>query len=282
MLIEILKDDYEKIIEYLKLNNYEMMSNFSNYNKNNHRRWDGTHNDYLFKNMDSSGITLTIQDIPPPPPPSKFKSFSQLNQDINVIEFYKEKKNGFFVDVGAYDGIEFSNTLLLEKELEWNGICIEPGKRFFQKLTENRTATCIEKAVFDKSDLELDFLDCGDDDEKGAMLSGLITKTICNRTIHSFKETYKVKTKTLTDILKENNAPKFIEYLSIDVEGAEPNVLRGIDFNEYTFGYISIEFNHSEYMKNIIDEILLNNGYVFKQFNKFDLDYIHNTLSSST
>ena len=143
MLIEILKDDYEKIIEYLKLNNYEMMSNFSNYNKNNHRRWDGTHNDYLFKNMDSSGITLTIQDIPPPPPPSKFKSFSQLNQDINVIEFYKEKKNGFFVDVGAYDGIEFSNTLLLEKELEWNGICIEPGKRFFQKLTENRTATCL-------------------------------------------------------------------------------------------------------------------------------------------
>ena len=279
LLVEILKDDYEKIIEYLKLNNYEMMCNFSNYNKNNHRRWDGTHNDYLFKNIDSSGITLTIQDIPPPlPPPSKFKSFAQLNQDINVIEFYKEKKNGFFIDVGAYDGIKFSNTLLLEKELEWNGICIEPGKRFFQKLTENRTATCIEKAVFDKSDLELDFLDCGDDDEKGAMLSGLITKTICNRTIHSFKETYKVKTKTLTDILKENNAPKFIEYLSIDVEGAEPNVLRGIDFNEYTFGYISVEFNHSEYMKNIIDEILLNNGYVFKQFNEFDLDYIHNSL----
>ena len=69
------------------------------------------------------------------------------------------------------------------------------------------------------------------------------------------QQTYKVKTKTLTDILKENNAPKFIEYLSIDVEGSEPNVLRGIDFSEYTFCYISIEFNHSLCMKNIIDYI---------------------------
>ena len=280
LLIEILKDDYDKIVQYLKDHDYSLVSNFSNYNKTNHRRWDGTHNDYLFKSADpimtNEGITLTIEDIPSTP----LKSFAQINQDINVLDFYERKTGGFFVDVGAYDGVKFSNTLLLEKDFEWNGICIEPGKRFFQRLTENRTATCIEKAVFDKSDLELDFLDCGDDDENGSMLSGLITKTICNRTISSFKETYKVKTKTLTDILKENNAPKFIEYLSIDVEGAEPNVLRSIDFKEYTFGYISVEFNNSGYMKKVIDDILLENGYVFKQFNEFDIDYIHNSLSS--
>ena len=169
--------------------------------------------------------------------------------------------------------------MLLEKELEWDGICIEPGKRFFQKLVDNRSTTCIENAVYDKSNLELDFLDCGDNDEKGSMLSSLSIPA-SYRTKRSSQETYKVKTKTLTDILKENNAPKFIEYLSIDVEWSEPNVLRGIDFSEYTFGYISIEFNHSLCMKNIIDEILLNNGYVFKQFNDFDLDYIHNSISS--
>ena len=147
LLIEILKDDYNKIVQYLKDHDYSLVSNFSNYNKTNHRRWDGTHNDYLFKSADpittNEGITLTIEDIPSTP----LKSFAQINQDINVLDFYERKTGGFFVDVGAYDGVKFSNTLLLEKDFEWNGICIEPGKRFFQRLTENRTATCIEKAV---------------------------------------------------------------------------------------------------------------------------------------
>ena len=79
ILIEILKDDYDKIVEYLNTNNYHIYSNFSYYTKENHRRWDGTHNDYLFVNRNEN-ITLTIQelnspipataDIPIPPPPS--------------------------------------------------------------------------------------------------------------------------------------------------------------------------------------------------------------------
>ena len=52
---------------------------------------------------------------------------SQLNQDINVINFYNKKQNGFFIEIGSDDGVQFSNTHLLEKEYSWNGICVEPN-----------------------------------------------------------------------------------------------------------------------------------------------------------
>ena len=317
ILIEILKEDYTKITEYLNNNSYKLHSNFSYYTKENHRRWDGTHNDYLFVRGDTpqpplvnvnsninespvQNITLTINelnhDLPtpppiitppsPPPPPSPAtsletknlpKSLSQINQDINIIEFYNQKRGGFFVDVGAYDGIKFSNTYLLEKEYNWNGICIEPGRRFYQKLIDVRSTTCIECAIYRESGLELEFIDCGDDDEKGSMLSGL-SLSASYRTKNNAKETYLVKTKTLNEILIENNAPNFIDYISIDVEGAETSVLMSIDFNKYTFGYITIEFNNNSYLKGVIDNILTANGYIFKQINKFDIDYIHNSV----
>ncbi len=63
ILVEILVNDYQKIVDYLNIHSYKLISNFSDYNKNNHRRWDGTHNDYLFKNdFDNllDNITLNI------------------------------------------------------------------------------------------------------------------------------------------------------------------------------------------------------------------------------
>lgn len=52
-------------------------------------------------------------------------SKSQEGQDINVLKFYKNKQNGFFVEIGALDGIEFSNTFLLEADYGWKGICVD-------------------------------------------------------------------------------------------------------------------------------------------------------------
>jgi len=60
--------------------------------------------------------------------------YSQLNQDLWVLDTLKHKRNGIFVDVGAFDGINLSNTYLLEKEHGWNGICIEANSESFKKL----------------------------------------------------------------------------------------------------------------------------------------------------
>ena len=109
------------------------------------------------------------------------------------------------------------------------------------------------------------------------MLSGL-ELTSGSRTKNFQQSTYLVNTIRLDELLKEYNAPSFIDYLSIDVEGAELEVLKSIDFTNYSFGYISIEHNNNTGRKEEFHKIFTNNGYIFKQFNQFDVDYIHKSL----
>ena len=83
-----------------------------------------------------------------------------------------------------------------------------------------------------------------------------------------------VRTKTLTTIMNENNAPTFIDYLSIDTEGSELKILEGIDFDKYTFGYINIEHNYVEPRRTQMRKKLLENGYKYLGENKFDDIYV--------
>ena len=63
-------------------------------------------------------------------------STSQFGQDLQVLSFYNGKRDGFFVDIGAYDGKYISNTYMLEKNFDWKGICVEPNIRYFNKCNE--------------------------------------------------------------------------------------------------------------------------------------------------
>jgi hypothetical protein len=101
-------------------------------------------------------------------------SYSQINQDLNVIEFYDYHKNLYFVDIGAYDGESLSNTLLLEKYYDWKGICIEPLPCTFNKLKEKRNCICINTALYNKSNEELEFI-------VAEMLSGIVKNIDCHK-----------------------------------------------------------------------------------------------------
>ena len=205
------------------------------------------------------------------------KSYSQFNQDLLVLKSCDFKKNGYFVDVGAHNGITGNNTYLLEKEYDWKGICVEPLPEEFMKCKDCRNCLCYKYAVYSKSNLKLNF--CVSD-----LLSGIEdTHLIKNKNQNFidpkfFHNNYKgdivVETKTLTDILDESNAPNYIDYLSIDVEGAEIHVLNGIDFNKYTFGTIHIEHNWQKY-RSEIRQILENNNYLFLCENKCDDIYVN-------
>jgi hypothetical protein len=85
-------------------------------------------------------------------PGASMQSFSQHGQDAFVYEtFFKSKDGqGYFVDVGAYDGVTFSNSLFFERHLGWSGICIEPLPAAFEKLRGSRTAVCLNCAVADR------------------------------------------------------------------------------------------------------------------------------------
>lgn len=201
-------------------------------------------------------------------------SYSQFNQDLEVVEFYKSKKNGYFVDIGAYDGVEYSNTYLLEKEYDWKGICIEPTPYNFDKLVENRpNSACINKACYSKSNTKVPFSIANNFD----MLSG-ISHCIDSFHVHEVnanKTEIFVETITLNDVLRENNAPSFIDYLSLDTEGSEFEILQKFRFSDYTFGIIHVEHNFVEHNRLRIQHLLLSNNYAYIKESHYDDFYIH-------
>jgi hypothetical protein len=87
-----------------------------------------------------------------------------------------------------------------------------------------------------------------------------------------------VKTLTLTDLLDKAKAPSFIDYLSLDTEGSEFEILRATDFSRYTFGLIDVEHNFVEPRRTEIRNLLLSHGYVYLRENQFDDSYKHSSL----
>jgi len=197
------------------------------------------------------------------------KSYSQIGQDLAVLKHYNNKQSGFFVEIGASDGIALSNTYLLEKEFGWKGICVEALSTKFKVLCQNRpNSQCFEKAVFNKTGLTLKF----DIAHSFDMLSGLsdYITTRWNERVKTNCTTIDVKTITLTELLKQANAPAFIEYLSLDTEGSEFEILKVHDFSKYKFGLIDVEHNYIEPTRSQIRELLTKNGYTYIGANNFD------------
>ena len=203
-------------------------------------------------------------------------SYSQLGQDLEVLKFYNSKMNGFFIEVGASDGIELSNTYLLESKYNWRGICCEPIPAKFDKLVITRPAsTCIKDAVYSTSGLTLTF----DISNHYSLLSGISEHIDAHKNkVDSNKQTINVQTISLIDVLDNANAPSFIEYMSLDTEGSEFEILKNFNFKKYTFGLIDVEHNGVEPRRSQIKNLLLSNGYVYKGANKWDDMYKHKSL----
>ncbi len=203
-------------------------------------------------------------------------SYSQLEQDMDVIQFYKSKKNGYFVEIGASDGIKLSNTYLLEYKYNWTGICVEPIPDKYKLLCQNRKQShCSDFAVYNESSLELNFDIANNYD----LLSGISSHIDCHaNTVNKNKKQIIVKTITLNDLLDKFNAPNFIDYLSLDTEGSEYEILKSCDFNKYKFGLIHLEHNYIEPRRTQMKELLLKNGYIFMRENKWDDYYRHSSL----
>lgn len=178
---------------------------------------------------------------------------SQHGQDQYVYkEFFKGKKSpGFFVDIGAADGIGFSNTLFFEKELGWRGICVEPHSGYYSKLVKNRrNSICVNGCIADFTGQGIYMEITGD----AQMLSGLVDKydkRHLERIENEVKENggtvkkNKVKCYKLNEIFEKNNV-EHVDYFSMDVEGSELAILKTLDFDKFSFGVFSIENNYDD------------------------------------
>ena len=203
-------------------------------------------------------------------------SYSQLGQDLEVIKFYNNKENGFFIEIGASDGIILSNTYLLETQYKWKGICCEPIPNNFKNLVKNRpNSICYDEAVYNSSGLTVIF----DIANNADLLSGISNHIDCHKSlVDANKETIQVQTISLLDVLNNANAPLFIEYMSLDTEGSEFEILKNFDFEKYTFGLIDVEHNYCEPRRTEIKNLLLSKGYIYKGENRWDDMYKHNSV----
>jgi FkbM family methyltransferase len=203
-------------------------------------------------------------------------SKSQFAQDLNVVKFYNKKQNGYFIEIGASDGIGFSNTYLLETEYNWKGICVEPSPKQYAELVKNRpNSSCCDNPVFSTSGQIVQF----DIANSCNHLSGISEYIDCYKNLVELdKTTIQLTTISLNDLLKKYNAPTFIEYLSLDTEGSEYEILKSTDFNTYIFGIIHVEHNYQEPRRTQIRKLLLANGYIYLGENIVDDSYRHSSL----
>jgi len=186
------------------------------------------------------------------------KSKSQLLQDIFVLTETNFMRGGYFVEIGAANGIDLSNTYLLEKFYSWNGILAEPATTFVEEIQKNRPKASIETlCVWSDSISTLDF-----NETKSPEFSTIDSFTDKDKHKYNrFKgKIYKVKTISINDLLEKYNSPKVIDYLSIDTEGSEYEILKNLNFEKYTFRVITIEHIYGKNRQLILD-LLTRNGY---------------------
>ena len=197
--------------------------------------------------------------------------FSQSGQDKCIKNhFFKNLKKGFFVEIGAFDGIDGSNCFYFEKFMDWNGIAIEPSPVHFEKLKKNRNCICINKAISNKNDYK-EFVEVING---YVQMSGIVTdeykKTldIIMKDPRTKMNKFNIKTSTFKEIVGEN---KIIDYLSIDVEGEENRILESIDFNYFNIKVLSVENNYPE--QNNYNNLLKDKGFTY--FDKYGVDEIY-------
>ncbi|MCB1671549.1 MAG: FkbM family methyltransferase [Gammaproteobacteria bacterium] len=185
-----------------------------------------------------------------------FKGYSA--QDLIAYLYFHGKPNGFFVDIGAYDGVEISNTWLLE-QLGWSGICIEPIPEIFALLDRNRNCSKYNVAVSSLAAGEAGFVKVSE----RLGLSGLqqqmperIRKGLEKQGLELEQVT--VKTMTFGEIMRNHPQVGLVDFLSIDVEGAELDVLESIDFERFRFRLITIENNAG---RAVLQDTLERRGY---------------------
>jgi FkbM family methyltransferase len=192
--------------------------------------------------------------------------YSQIGQDKWVHSVLGNKTDGFFIELGACDGLYLSNTLFFERTLGWDGLCIEPNDKYFEALRHNRSCHLSNKLISGVANEEVEFSICG-------AASGIVDDNIGPFT--SKTETIKKTTTTLANVLDEINAPNVIDYLSLDVEGHEYSILSTFPFDKYKFRCLTVEHNAPHVgpaQQNMIRDILEKNGYKYVKGN----DDVHN------
>ena len=204
---------------------------------------------------------------------------SQLFQDAFAAFIVGDLFDRTFLEFGATDGLDLSNSYMLENSLGWTGVLSEPSPYWHAKLKSNRPNTgiitdCIWKCSGEKLDFfvsdapELSTLN----DYKLSDVWGIPENT--RERIRNGK-IVEVQSISLNDVMEQNFNGHAPSYFSIDTEGSEYEILNSLDFEKYRPVVLTIEHNFSN-LEIKIEELMISNGYarVFRKLTKFDAWYV--------
>ena len=212
-------------------------------------------------------MDLTIQDYDTWRSTIQLHSHSEQDQDLMVLYLTGSKTQGCFVEFGAMDGIRASNTWLLEQHFDWQGLLVEPMPKYQEILPQNRTCRIDHRCVSDKTGKTVDFSTADQGGYPGMIgynLYGAVGTVISVETI------------SLNDLLDQHDMPIHIDYVSMDVDGAEVMILKGFDFDRARIGIWSIEHNGRDFRADVFD-LMGAKGYqrVLYRDQCYDDFYIH-------
>lgn len=186
-----------------------------------------------------------------------YKVHGQSYQDMFALMFLGYKTNGYFVDFGATDGYDISNSYILEKDYGWSGILVEPALQWHEKLAENRNCHINHSVVWRANEPVM----FNERHRGDASVAVEYLNTIDEPRGNDIKEQYEIPGITLNSLLEKYNAPYDIDYISMDTEGNEIQILESFDFDKYKVKFFTIEHNYKEDNRNRIYELLTSKGY---------------------
>ena len=182
-------------------------------------------------------------------------SFAQLEQDLWVLDHVQGP--GFYLEIGAADGVKISNTLLLERQ-GWTGLSVDPFPTNWN-FRRNPVATC---AVWDK-EADVTFRCAGE-------LGGIDHCIGLHREAVKGCETRTLRTVHIADLLRDHCVPRRIHYMSLDVEGSELDILRAFPWDKHQVELITVEHNFEEPKRSMIRELLLSRGFLLDKELRWD------------
>ena len=218
----------------------------------------------------------------------KIENFqSQIYQDIFASFIVGDKYDKTFIEFGATDGLDISNSYTLESSFNWKGVLSEPSPQWHEALKKNRkNSKIITKCIWKESGKKLDFFmsDFGSlSTIKDFVESDKISIPTNTEIRLKSGKTISVETISLNDVIKEYFNSICPSYISIDTEGSEYEILKAFDLDNFRPKVFTIEHNHTE-NETKIDEHLIANGYVriFRKLTTFDAWFIPSEILKST
>lgn len=204
------------------------------------------------------------------------QSKSQNFQDVWALYENYFKKHGFFVEFGSTNGVNGSNSYLLHKNYGWYGILAEPNPIWHNELKNNRQdhrCRIVTDCVYTVSGETVEFL--ATDEPDLSTIKGF-GKDDEHESKRNNAKTIKVNTISLYDLLYNNDAPNVIEYMSVDTEGSEYDILKAFfddpRSEEYMIRCITVEHNFNNSNRDRMFNLLTSNGYKrkFEYFSRWD------------